>query len=275
MSEREHYVHGTSSEEQARLTRLNALLNARSLEALGLRGGEAILDVGAGLGQFTRAMARRAGGAVRAIGVERDVRQREEAARQTRADGEETLVAFRAGDAVDLPLEAAEWGTFDVVHARFVLEHVPDPAAVVRSMVRAARPGGRIVLEDDDHEVLRLWPEPPGVLDLWRAYYRTYERNGKDPFVGRRLVSLLHEAGAVPRSSRSLGFDACAGGPDFQALAKNFIGILEGARTDLRRTGLASDDEIESGLEAFRAWAGHPAAALWYTTCWAEGIRQA
>ena len=35
-----------------------------------------------------------------------------------------------------------EWGTFDLVHARFLLEHVSDPLAVVRSMARAVRPGG-------------------------------------------------------------------------------------------------------------------------------------
>ena len=30
------------------------------------------------------------------------------------------------------------------------------------SMIKALRPGGRIVLEDDPHDTLRLWPEPPG-----------------------------------------------------------------------------------------------------------------
>ena len=69
---------------------------------------------------------------------------------------------LRSGDALALPLRTEEWGDFDVAHARFVLEHVRDPLGVVRSMVRAVKFGGRIVLEDDDHEVIRLWPEPPG-----------------------------------------------------------------------------------------------------------------
>jgi hypothetical protein len=44
-----------------------------------------------------------------------------------------------------------------------------------------------VVLTDDDHSVLRLHPEPPGLLAVWRAFVRTYDRNGNDPYVGRRL----------------------------------------------------------------------------------------
>ena len=151
------YIHGTSPEEQRRLTLLNTvLLNEPSLKELALAGGEKILDVGSGLGQFSRAMAKKAGRKV--LGVEQSEEQIREAVAQSRHDGEESLVEFRQGDARDLPLSVAEWGSFDLVHTRFVLEHIPDPLSVVRQMVRAARSGGRIVLADDDHENLRLCP---------------------------------------------------------------------------------------------------------------------
>ena len=155
----DHYVHGTEDWEQQRLSTLNALLNATSLHAMALHGGERVLDVGCGLGQFTRMVARKVGERGSVVGVERDPRQRAEAMRQATHDGEEHLLEIREGSALELPLADDEWGSFDVVHARFLLEHVSDPLAVVKLMVRAARPGGRIVVEDDDHELLRLWPE--------------------------------------------------------------------------------------------------------------------
>lgn len=99
------------------------------------------------------------------------------------------MVEWRHGDALKLPLEKRLWGTFDVVHSRFVLEHLQEPEQAVRQMVRAVRRGGRVVLADDDHQVLRLWPEPPGFVELWQAYIRTYEHLVCDSFVGRRLVS--------------------------------------------------------------------------------------
>src|SRR5262245_31819823 len=166
------YIHGTAAGEQGRLSLLNDLINQAALRELNLRGGERVLDVGSGLAQFTRAMARAVGPAGRVIGIEKSRAQFVEALRQARADGEEHLTELREGDALALPLGDDEWGTFDVAHARFILEHVRDPLGVVRQMVRAVRPGGRVVLADDDHDVLRLWPEPPGLREAWQAYLR-------------------------------------------------------------------------------------------------------
>ncbi len=72
--------------------------------------------------------------------MERSTAQLAEARRLAERDGEEGLVDFRLGEAMHLPLRDQEWGTFDVAHARFILEHVPDPVAVVRAMVHAVRP---------------------------------------------------------------------------------------------------------------------------------------
>jgi ubiquinone/menaquinone biosynthesis C-methylase UbiE len=270
MGERTFYVHGTEPEEQQRLTALNDMMNQASVDALGPRPGERVLDVGAGLGQLTRAIARRTGTAV--VGVERSAEQIAEAIRQARAAGEEHHLDFRAGDAVNLPLEDPEWATFDVAHTRFLLEHVPDPLEVVRSMVRAVRPGGRIVIEDDDHDLLRLWPEPPGVMPIWNAYMRSYDRAGNDPIVGRRLVELLHRAGAEPKRNTWLFFGSCSGGPNFSGFVNNLSSILVGARASIMATGF-SEDAIHRAVEELSAWEQRKDAAFWYAIAWAEGIR--
>jgi len=76
MSKRtEPYLHGTRPKEQRRLSKLNDLLNAACLRELALQGGERVLDVGSGLGQFSRAMARATGPRGRVMGVDRDERQ--------------------------------------------------------------------------------------------------------------------------------------------------------------------------------------------------------
>ena len=269
-----HYIHGNQPHEQRRLSKLNDLLNDASLREMGLRGGERILDVGCGLAQMTRAMARAAGPQGRVIGVERDAEQRVEAERQARMQGEQDLVEIREGEAADLPLADDEWGTFDVVHARFILEHVPNPQVVVRSMVRAARPGGKIILEDDDHELLRLWPEPLGFYQVWRAYMRAFESLGTDPRVGRHLVTLLHEAGARPVRNTFNFFGGCAGSPSFDALIRNFIGIIEGAEERMVSLGHIDAATVREGLAVFEEWGRRPDAAMWYPTCWAEGRRE-
>ena len=269
-----YYIHGSSAEEQARLAALNDLINQAALREIGLRGGERVLDVGSGLGQFTRAMARAAGPTGRVVGVERDPQQLSEAIRRARADGEEKLAELRSGDAMALPLRSEEWGSFDVAHARFLLEHVPEPLSVVRAMLKAVHAGGRVVLQDDDHDVLRLWPEPAGFWQLWQAYMRTYDRMGNDPYTGRRLVALLHEAGAAPSRNNWLFFGSCSGHPTFAALVANLINILIGARDAILSQHLMDKAILEQALASLREWGRRPDAAFWYAISWAEGVRK-
>jgi len=267
-----HYIHGSKPKEQQRLSDLNGLLNQACLSELALAGGEAVLDVGSGLGQFTREMARVARPG-RVLGIERDAKQLAEARRLAQAAGEAALVEWRSGDALKLPLTKPEWGRFDLAYTRFVLEHVSQPEKVVRQMVRAVRRGGRIVLADDDHEVLRLWPEPPGFTNLWQAYMRAYKHLGCDPFVGRRLVALLREAGAKPRRNKWVFFGSCAGAPEFPAFVRNAIGVVETAREVMTGPLGFCARQFDRTLRSMREWGRRDDAAIWYGLCWAEGIR--
>jgi SAM-dependent methyltransferase len=267
------YLHGTSPREQRRLALLNDLVNEGSLRELSLRGGEKVLEMGSGLGQFARALARQAGGLGKVVGIERSREQIAEALLLAEREGEEGTVEFRQGDALDPPLRAAEWGTFDVAHARFLLEHLPDPLQAVRILVEAVRPGGRIVLEDDDHDVLRLWPDPPGFGELWRSYQRSFDRLGNDPYVGRRLISLLHQAGATPRRNTWIFFGSCVGRPDFPGFVENILRILEGAREEVLSHGLLDPGSFDAALASLESWGRRPDAAFWFAICWAEGTR--
>ena len=67
-----------------------------------------------------------------------------------------------------IPVEDA---SFDIVLCLQVLEHVPDPAAAVRELRRAVRPGGRVLLST--HGVYPFHPNPD---DLWRWTHTGLER---------------------------------------------------------------------------------------------------
>lgn len=268
---RDGYIHGTAPDEQRRLTRLNELLNRQSLSRLRVREGDRVLDLGCGMGQLTRLIARASGPGGAVVGIERSPEQIAEGRRQV-AGGEEPRVDIRQGDAGALPLGDGEWGTFDVVHTRFLLEHLAEPQPVVDAMVRAARPGGRIVIEDDDHELLRLYPAVPAFEDVWRAYMRTYEAGGRDPRIGRRLPQLLARAGADPVACDWPFFGACHGSPDWEVIVSNCRAIMTGARAAIEAAG-TSRSAFDEGLRAYDAWSGSPGAAFWYCTFWAEGVK--
>jgi SAM-dependent methyltransferase len=269
-TDRDGYIHGTDADEQSRLARLNDLLNQSSLSRLAVRPGERVLDVGAGMGQMARAMARAAGPNGRVVAVERSA---EQIATGNRLAADQRLeVDTRQGDANALPLLDDEWGTFDVAHARFLLEHVANPGAVVAAMARAVRSGGRVVLEDDDHELLRLYPSVPAFEKLWRAYMASYARIGRDPEIGRRLPALLAEAGLTPVRSDWPFFGACAGSDTFDLIVTNCRHIITGAREAIEAEGISAA-AFEDGLARYDAWAREPGAAYWYCTFWACGVK--
>src|SRR3954449_11940209 len=266
------YIHGTADDEQRRLSLMNdVLLNSAMLREMNLRGDERILDLGSGLGQFTRMMARAVPNG-HVVGIEYSDEQLSAAKRLAANDGESSLADLRSGDALNLDL-GDEWGTFDIAHTRFLLEHIPDPLRAVKSMVRAVRPGGRIVLADDDHGVLRLWPEPPGWMRLWDAYMRAYERIGNDPLVGRRLVQLLHEAGAQPVRNTWVFFGGCAGMEIFPTLAANMRGVVWSARDAILSMGLFEETAFDVVMSEAELWAARKDAAIWFSMAWAEGRR--
>lgn len=268
------YIHGFSPAEQRRLTLMQGILNDAELSRIDLAGVRSILDVGAGLGQMTRALARAAEAGTRVVGVERDERQRAEALRQAEEAGEAGAIELRGGSAEALPLSPGERGSFDLAHARFLLEHVHDPLAVVREMISAVRPGGgRIVLVDDDHELLHLWPRCAEFDRAWRTYWESYRDRGLDPLVGRRMPALLREAGATPTRADMVFYGAVTGERLFDPVVDNLAGVLGGAAGSLDRSGRFPRAEMERALAALDDWRRGPAATLWYSLPLAEGVR--
>ena len=141
-------------------------------------------------------------------------------------------------------------------------------------MVRAVRPGGRVILEDDDHHVLTIDPPVPGFEAIWRAYMRSYDASGRDPRIGRKLVALLADAGAAPVRSDWPFFGACAGSETWDIIVANSRAILVGARSTIVSLGEIPAGEFDAGIQAYDAWSRRPDASYWYSTFWAEGVRR-
>jgi SAM-dependent methyltransferase len=100
-------------------------------------------------------------------------------------------IEFRLSDA----LAGEPEPVFDLVYARFLLTHLPDPLAALRQMVRHIRPGGVVVVEDIDYAGCFCYPDSPAFWRYVELYVETARRRGVDPNIGPRLPVLLLDAG--------------------------------------------------------------------------------
>jgi SAM-dependent methyltransferase len=112
-----------------------------------LRAGDRVLDLGSGAGSFTAAVARD-GRAASVIGAE----VASTAVRRSQAQHPE--LDFRLVP-IDGPLPFDD-GTFDLVWASEVIEHIADTARWLSEVRRVLAPGGRLLLTTPSHGRLRV-----------------------------------------------------------------------------------------------------------------------
>ena len=150
--------------------------------------GQAVLDCGCGPGAITRGLADLVAPG-RVLGVEIEPTQ---VAMARDGAGPRTNLGFEVGDVYELPVES---DTFDRVHIGAVLMNLRDPARALREAFRVLKPGGAIGVREGDQGGDIIAPSDPIVDKGMALYTRLRKHNGHDPFLGRRLRGLLHEAG--------------------------------------------------------------------------------
>jgi SAM-dependent methyltransferase len=183
------YTHG-HHESVLRSHRWRTAQNSAAYLLPRLTPGTSLLDVGCGPGTITADLAERVfPGRVTAVEVTESALELARA--ETRRRGL-TNVDFLVADVHDLQLPD---GSFDVVHAHQVLQHVADPVGALREMRRVCVRGGTVAARDSDFAGFCWFPEVPE-LDDWLALYRAAARaNGGEPDAGRRLLSWARAAG--------------------------------------------------------------------------------
>jgi SAM-dependent methyltransferase len=125
-------------EFQERLDRQLDPLGLAASEALAVRAGERVLDIGCGCGHTTLTLASAVGARGKVVGVDVS-RPMLEVARQ-RAKGD-ARIEFLEGDAQTANMGV---GRADAAYSRFGVMFFADPTAAFRNIRRAVRVGGRL-----------------------------------------------------------------------------------------------------------------------------------
>ena len=162
------------------------------LDEAGLRAGMRCLDAGCGSGDVTLKMAAIVGAEGNVLGVDRDQSILRLASQEAERQG--LPVTFRRLAADELAEEAA----YDLVFSRYLLSHLPRPQRAVEAMVRALRPGGRLVLEDVFFPGHVCYPASAAFARYLELYQDVaWAKEGGDAAIGPRLLGLALDAGLV------------------------------------------------------------------------------
>jgi SAM-dependent methyltransferase len=162
----------------------------RLLELTHVAEAREVLDVGCGIGVGPASIARDPG--CRVVGLDRSPRMIEWARARARDQGLVDRVELVVGDVLALPFED---GRFDAVIAESVLAFVEEKERAIAEMVRVARSGGWVGLNETF--LLDAMPSPRVAalanrlgtdlitLDAWRALWKRSGLTQMDVYTGR------------------------------------------------------------------------------------------
>jgi len=164
-------------------------VTCRRIKALGIANGWQCLEAGAGGGSIAQWLCSRVGVTGRVVAIDIDTRFLD-ALHQTNLE-------VRRHNLISDQLPE---NSFDLVHTRLVLMHIPSRHEILRRLVSALKPGGWLLLEEQDvYPVLAT--ASGSYRQVWTAFMQGMARQGVAPEWARDLPQLLgeqrlHEVGA-------------------------------------------------------------------------------
>jgi len=218
------YLLGDSAREAGRL-RAQARLwdpTAHALfDRLNISRRTAVLEIGPGAGSLHRELRRRVDGPVDAVEPSPAF-----AAGLSRLAARDRLGAGRVWQA-NLADTALPRAHYDVIFARWVFLFLPNPAAHVRQLAAALKPGGVLAIEDYQRETLRMIPTP----DTWERFLAAdrafFESQGGHPSIAGQLHGLHARAGLRTMAVTPTVKSGHPGSPVWTWLSTYFLNMMD------------------------------------------------
>ncbi|MEO0645770.1 MAG: class I SAM-dependent methyltransferase [Cyanobacteria bacterium J06650_10] len=224
----------------------------------GILPGARILDVGCGSGIVTQELATYAyPGHVVGVDISQSLIEKGQQAytrkNESRSASSTDNITLMQGNVYDLPFPE---NSFDVVHSRFIFQHLSNPIEALENIWRVLKPDGLICIIDVDKSWSGLSPEPATSVALDKAIIEKQLAQGGDPWVGRKLSYYLSAVGfSKPKTnitlvdSDQLGFSNYVEMLAFGASPKN-------KKNELTALREKAQPDILNLMDSQYAWAG-------------------
>ena len=243
------YVHGYTQRETQRLTDQARTLTDLLHGAVSYPAACRVLEAGCGVGAQTVTLAARSPESA-IVAVDRNAESLQAARAAVAARGL-TNVEFLQADLFTAPFEPA---SFDHLFLCFVLEHVPDPVALLRRLLPALKPGGTVTVIEGDHGSAYFHPDDAAAREAIQCLVELQARAGGNALIGRQLFPLLTRAGVRGVRVEPLVVYADAGRPELVAgfTLATFTAMVEGVEASVIASGLMDGGRWKRAIAALR-----------------------
>lgn len=240
------YILGHDPDELDRLidqARFFGDLTEEVLRRAGVEPGMRVLDVGCGTGDVSFLAARLVGPTGAVLGVDRSAEAVAVAERRARDAG-----LGNASFAVQELSEVTVTAPVDALVGRLVLMYLDDPAAVLRRLLEAVRPGGVVAFQEMDMGAVVCEPDCALFTTSGDRIVQTFARAGLDHRTGLKLARIFRGAGLpAPQTLQSARVESGPDSPVYAYLAQTTRTLLP----LMERTGVATAAEV--GLDTLAA----------------------
>lgn len=262
MTDEPGYVFAQAEDEQElrRLRSIEAWLDpftVRHLETIGVRPDWRCLDVGAGAGSIARWLAEHAGANGSVVAVDMDTRYFTDLPLNVEVRRQELTSAELEADA------------YDLVHARGLLQHLPDPGAGLAQIAASVAPGGWLLVEEGDLGGIHL-SGPPAAADATKVFHDLRTRWDASGVIhsrfGRDLPGLVKQLGFDNFSVDAVTGIGSPGDPEYETVRlawprlRSFgaaVGISEADLMCLEEV-FESPSTLMVSVAVFAAWGRRP-----------------
>jgi ubiquinone/menaquinone biosynthesis C-methylase UbiE len=185
------YLHGFTSEEQARLYHQARFFAPSIYQNVQFEHARNLLEVGCGVGAQTEILLERFPN-LKITGVDASAAQISQAQAHLARAPYATRAQFMVGDALHLKFPD---NSFDSAFICWFLEHVQTPIEILEEVRRVLQPGGMIFCNEVLNATFYIHPYSPATLKYWFEFNDHQWSMKGDPFVGGKLANYLLKAG--------------------------------------------------------------------------------
>jgi ubiquinone/menaquinone biosynthesis C-methylase UbiE len=221
-----------------------------------VHAGANVLSVGCGPGVILSAVTALQS-SIKGTGMDVSSDRVKEAIQRNR---ENSQVEFVCGDAQAMELPS---NSFDMVYTRMLLQYLREKEKAVAEMVRVCKPGGTVLLQDLDGQLLWHYPEDPILQRGIEKVVAALATTGFDPFVGRKLFWLAERAGLQKLHVQAESYHLIAGAVETHIL-KQWEIKLDIAKAQMAKV-FGSKAEAENHVARFLEYLRRP-DTLTYST---------